>query len=64
MDFRHFRVYVDEAQEKGFDADTASPVLAMRDGQAGATEFLVPNTKKKLAWVQMKHTTYAGLSRV
>jgi hypothetical protein len=64
MDFRHFRVYIDEAEEKGFDADTAFPVLAIRDGQAGATEFLVPNTKKKLTWVQMKHATYAGLSRV
>jgi hypothetical protein len=51
--------------DKGFDADTAFPILAITDGQgAGATEFLVPNTKKKLTWVQMKHTAYAGLSRV
>jgi hypothetical protein len=65
MDFRHFRVYVDDVEEKGFDAETAFPVLAIRDGQgAGATEFLVPNTRKKLTWVPMKHTTYAGLSRV
>jgi hypothetical protein len=64
MDFRHFRVYVDDVEVKGFDADTAFPVLAIRDGQGGATELLVPNIKKKLTWVQMKHTTFMGLSRV
>jgi hypothetical protein len=63
MDFRRFRVYVDEAEGKGFEADTAFPVLAMREGKAG-TEFLVPDIKKKLIWVQMKHTTFMGLSRV
>ena len=63
MDFRQFRVYVDEVEEKGFDADMAYPVLAIRD-QGGATEFLLPNTKKKLIWVQMKHTTFMGLSKV
>ena len=63
MDFRRFRVYVDEAAGKGFDTDQAFPVLAMRDGQGGATELLVPDTKKKLIWVQMKHTTFMGLSR-
>ena len=63
MDFRHFRVYVDEAAEgKGFDTDEAFPVLAIRDGKEG-TEFLIPDIKKKLTWVQMKHTTYAGLTR-
>jgi hypothetical protein len=63
MDFRQFRVYVDEAEEKGFDADTVFPVLAMREGQSG-TELLVPNIKKRLTWVQMKHTTFMGLSKV
>ena len=64
MDFRHFRVYVDEVEEKGFDANTAFPVLAIRDGEGGATEFLVPNVKKKLTWVKMKNTTFMGLSKV
>ena len=63
MDFRQFRVYVDEAEVKGFDADSAYPVLAMKD-QGGATELLLPNTKKKLVWVQMKNTTFMGLSKV
>ncbi len=64
MDFRHFRVYVDEAAEgKGFDTDEAFPVLAMKDGQEG-TELLVPNIKKKLTWVNMKNTKFMGLSRV
>jgi hypothetical protein len=63
MYFRKFRVYVDGVEEKGFDADTAYPVLAVKDGQTG-TEFLVPNSKKRLIWVQMKHTTFMGLSRV
>ena len=63
MDFRQFRVYVDEAEEKGFDADTAYPVLAMKEGQGAATELLVPNAKKRLIWVQMKHTTFMGLSK-
>jgi hypothetical protein len=62
MDFRHFRVYVDEVEGKGFEADTAFPVLAMRDVE-GATEFLVPNIKKKLTWVKMKNTAFMGLSR-
>ena len=63
MDFRRFRVYVDEAAEgKGFDTDAAFPVLAMRDGQEG-TELLIPNLKKKLIWVKMKNTTFMGLSR-
>ena len=64
MDFRYFRVYVDEVEEKGFDSNTAFPVLAMRDGQGGATEILVPNLKKKLVWVKMKNTTFMGLSKV
>ena len=64
MDFRYFRVYVDEVEEKGFDSNTALPVLAMRDGQGGATEILVPNLKKKLIWVKMKNTTFMGLSKV
>ena len=64
MDFRRFRVYVDEAAEgKGFDTDEAFPVLAIKDGQE-STEFLVPDIKKKLTWVQMKHTTFMGLSKV
>ena len=63
MDFRRFRIYVDEVEGKGFDADEAFPVLAMRDVDGG-TEFLVPNTKKKLTWVKMKNTTFMGLSRV
>ena len=63
MDFRQFRVYVDEVEEKGFDADMAYPVLAIKD-QGSATELLLPNTKKKLIWVQMKHTTFMGLSKV
>ena len=64
MDFRRFRVYVDEVEEgKGFNSDAAFPVLAMREGKAG-TELLVPDTKKKLTWVQMKNTTFMGLSRV
>lgn len=62
MDFRQFRVYVDEGEVKGFDADAAYPVLAMKD-QDGATELLVPNAKKRLVWVQMKHTTFMGLSK-
>jgi hypothetical protein len=64
MDFRHFRVYVDEeAEGKGFGTDEAFPVLAMKDGQEG-TELLVPNIKKKLTWVKMKNTKFMGLSRV
>jgi hypothetical protein len=63
MDFRRFRVYVDETEGKGFDTGEAFPVLAVRDGDGG-TEFLVPNNKKKLIWVKMKNTTYMGLSRV
>jgi hypothetical protein len=64
MDFRHFRVYVDEAAEgKGFEADQAFPVLAMKDGEQG-TELLVPDTKKKLTWVKMKNTKFMGLSKV
>jgi len=63
MDFRRFRVYVDEAAEgKGFDTEGAFPVLAIKDGQEG-TELLVPNIKKKLIWVKMKNTTFMGLSR-
>ena len=63
MDFRRFRVYVDEAAEgKGFDTDVAFPVLAIRDGQEG-TELLVPNIKRKLIWVKMKNTTFMGLSK-
>jgi hypothetical protein len=63
MDFRHFRVYVDEvAAGKGFDTDQAFPVLAIRDGQEG-TELLVPDIKKKLTWVKMKNTTFMGLSK-
>jgi hypothetical protein len=64
VDFRHFRVYVDEMEGKGFDTNTAFPVLAIRDGQGGATELLVPNIKKKLTWVKMKNTTFMGLSKV
>jgi hypothetical protein len=63
MDFRRFRVFVDEAGGKGFDADQAFPVLALRDVDGG-TELLVPDTKKKLTWVKMKHTKFMGLSRV
>lgn len=63
MDFRRFRVYVDEVAEKGFKAEEAFPVLAMRDVEGG-TELLVPNIKKKLTWVKMKNTTFMGLSRV
>ena len=63
MDFRRFRVYVDEAEGKGFETDTAFPVLAMREGKAG-TEVLVPDIKKKLTWVQMKNTKFMGLSGV
>lgn len=64
MDFRRFRVFVDEAAEgKGFEADEAYPVLAMKEGEHG-TELLVPDTKKKLKWVQMKSTTFMGLSGV
>ncbi|MGA2766672.1 MAG: hypothetical protein ABSG17_25290 [Spirochaetia bacterium] len=63
MDFRRFRVYVDEAEGKGFVADEAFPVLAMRDVDGG-TELLVPNVKKKLTWVKMKNTTFMGLSKV
>jgi hypothetical protein len=63
MDFRRFRVYVDEAEGKGFDADEAFPVLAMRDVDGG-TELLVPNNKKRLTWVKMKNTRFMGLSRV
>jgi hypothetical protein len=62
MDFRRFRVYVDEAEGKGFEADEAYPVLAMRDTD-GSTELLVPNTKKKLIWVKMKNAAFMGLSR-
>lgn len=57
-------MYIDEAEEKGFDSNTAFPVLAMRDGQGGDTEFLVPNIKKRLVWVKMKNTTFMGLSKV
>jgi hypothetical protein len=65
MDFRRFRVYVDEVEEgKGFDKDEAFPVLAMREGQGGVTELLVPDMKKKLTWVKMKNTKFMGLSRV
>jgi hypothetical protein len=65
MDFRRFRVYVDEVEEgKGFDTDEAFPVLAIRDGQGGVTELLVPDIKKKLTWVKMKNTKFMGLSRV
>jgi hypothetical protein len=63
MDFRRFRVYVDEVGGKGFNAEEAFPVLAMRDVDGG-TELLVPNIKKKLTWVKMKNTTFMGLSRV
>jgi hypothetical protein len=64
MDFRRFRVYVDEAAEgKGFDTDETFPVLAVKDGQGG-TELLVPDIKKKLTWVKMKNTKFMGLSRV
>lgn len=63
MDFRRFRVYVDEVEGKGFGADEASPVLAMRDVK-GDTELLVPDIKKKLTWVKMKNTRFMGLSRV
>jgi hypothetical protein len=62
MDFRRFRVFVDEAEGKGFDANEACPVLAMRDVNGG-TELLVPDIKKKLAWVKMKNTKFMGLSR-
>jgi hypothetical protein len=62
MDFRRFRVYVDEV--KGFDKDEAFPVLAMRDGQGGVTELLIPDMKKKLTWVKMANTRFMGLSRV
>jgi hypothetical protein len=62
MDFRRFRVYVEEVEGKGFDADEAFPVLAMRDA-AGGTELLLPSTKKKLTWVKMKNTTFMGLSK-
>ncbi len=65
MDFRRFRVYVDEVEEgKGFETDEAFPVLSMRDGQGGVTELLVPDIKKKLTWVKMKNTKFMGLSRV
>ena len=64
MDYRRFRVYVDEkAEGKGFETEEAFPVLAMRDGQEG-TELLVPDIKKKLTWVKMKNTKFMGLSRV
>ena len=64
MDFRRFRVYVDEVAEgKGFDTDEAFPVLAVKDGQEG-TELLVPDIKKKLTWVKMKNTKFMGLSRL
>jgi hypothetical protein len=64
MDFRRFRVYVDEAAEgKGFDKDEAFPVLAMKDGPEG-TELLLPDIKKRLTWVKMKNTKFMGLSRV
>jgi hypothetical protein len=63
MDFRRFRVYVNEVEEgKGFNLDEAFPVLAMREGKAG-TELLVPDIKKKLTWVQMKNATFMGLSK-
>jgi hypothetical protein len=63
MDFRRFRVYVNEVEEgKGFNSDEAFPVLAMREGKAG-TELLIPDIKKKLTWVQMKNTTFMGLSK-
>ena len=63
MDFRLFRVYVNEAEEgKGFASDEAFPVLAIRDGRSG-TELLVPDIKKKLTWVQMKNATFMGLSK-
>jgi len=65
MDFRRFRVCMDEGEEgKGLDADEAFPVLAMRDGQGGVTELLVPDMKKKLNWVNMKSTKFMGLSRM
>jgi hypothetical protein len=64
MDFRRFRVFIDEAAEgKGFEADEAYPVLAMKDGEQG-TELLVPDARKKLKWVKMKNTTFMGLSGV
>jgi hypothetical protein len=64
MDFRRFRVYVDEVAEgKGFDTDEAFPVLAMKDGKEG-TELLVPDIKKKLTWVKIKNTKFMGLSKV
>lgn len=64
MDFRRFRVYVDEVAEgKGFATDEAFPVLAVKDGQEG-TELLIPDIKKKLTWVKMKNTKFMGLSRV
>ena len=63
MDFRLFRVYVNEVEEgKGFNSDEAFPVLAMREGKTG-TELLIPDIKKKLAWVQMKNATFMGLSK-
>jgi hypothetical protein len=63
MDFRRFRVYVDEVEGKGFITDEAFPVLAVKDGPEG-TEFLVPDIKKKLNWVKMKNTKFMGLSKV
>ena len=62
MDFRRFRVYVEEVEGKGFAADEAFPVLAMRDVDGG-TELLLPSTKRKLTWVKMKNTTFMGLSK-
>jgi hypothetical protein len=38
MDFRRFRVFVDEAEEgKGFHADEGFPVFAIRDGMVSST---------------------------
>jgi hypothetical protein len=63
MDFRKFRVYVDEeAAGKGFVSGEAFPVLAIRDGKEG-TELLLPDTRKKLTWVKMKNTTFMGLAK-
>jgi hypothetical protein len=64
MDFRKFRVYVnEEAEGKGFSSEEAFPVLAIREGKAD-TELLLPDTKKKLVWVKMKNVTFMGLVRV
>ena len=47
MDFRQFRVYVDEVAEgKGFDkGEGFFPVLAMKDGPEGTSPL--PRTSRK-----------------